>query len=660
MKIFLCFAVPLWLYSQSGNDTDVRILQDKRSAQTSEVIALLQSENPRKRELGLLALANIQDTASFDVAASLLNDREPRVRTMAAFSLGMIGKTKGAGALFRRLSVERDEQCIAALFNAIGMVGTADDLKKVINQTEHYPSEWNPFIGQCLYRFANRKIKEVSATKYAIKLLDDPASIINACYALMRINDSIILKQNGERIHRLMNNASPLIRMWGSTMLGVLDDEISVKRLITTAKKDKDWRVRVNAIRALKTKQKAKTDLITMISDVQEHVALAAVASVEEITSSDTSNADSTRYISLLHSLKVLPSVKDELRRLLAKRFGNRALPIIGDWRSTTVYSSAQRIRAYGDTRSEDAIPTIKEAIKQSTSSLVSIAGLEAYHTIAQNSSDDVKKDFLKSAAILLTKNDAGVSYAAAIAFQDTSISREIRSIFRSALITAYNGMKSPADLEPMVELLHVFSALGDSSALPSVEQGLAEQDKVIRSAAEKAFAFITGEAAPVNTVPDSENDTPFYKLTDLPLLDRYSGADVTTSKGKIKIVFDKEAAPFTVLNFILLTQKKFYDGLPFHRVVGNFVIQGGDPLGNGSGGPEYSIRTEAHPTAVYRTGAVGMASAGKDTEGSQWFITHSPTPHLDFRYTIFGYTRDNKVVDRIMVGDRIDSVTLF
>ncbi|MDD8019493.1 MAG: peptidylprolyl isomerase [Bacteroidota bacterium] len=143
-------------------------------------------------------------------------------------------------------------------------------------------------------------------------------------------------------------------------------------------------------------------------------------------------------------------------------------------------------------------------------------------------------------------------------------------------------------------------------------------------------------------------------------MLSRYSGAEVITSKGKIKITFAKEAAPFTTLNFIFLAQKKFYNGLSFHRVVSNFVIQGGDPLGNGSGGPGYTIRTEIHPDAQYTAGAVGMASAGKDTEGSQFFITHCPTPHLDGRYSIFGYTKDLDVVNKIMAGDRIERVVLF
>lgn len=103
-----------------------------------------------------------------------------------------------------------------------------------------------------------------------------------------------------------------------------------------------------------------------------------------------------------------------------------------------------------------------------------------------------------------------------------------------------------------------------------------------------------------------------------------------------------------------LATQRGFYRGLQFHRVVSNFVVQGGDPRGDGWGGPGYSLRSEFSPLS-YETGTVGIASAGKDTEGSQFFITHSPQPHLDGRYTVIGRVVEGMdVVDKLQVGDRM------
>jgi cyclophilin family peptidyl-prolyl cis-trans isomerase len=133
----------------------------------------------------------------------------------------------------------------------------------------------------------------------------------------------------------------------------------------------------------------------------------------------------------------------------------------------------------------------------------------------------------------------------------------------------------------------------------------------------------------------------------------------ITTNKGEIIIELMKEHAAFTVLNFVKLIKNNFYDGLCFHRVVSNFVVQGGDPRGDGWGGPGYTMRTEVS-LVNYDRGSCGMASAGKDTEGCQFFITHICTPHLDGRYTIFArVVKGMEVVDRLQIGDTIQSVRI-
>ncbi len=117
--------------------------------------------------------------------------------------------------------------------------------------------------------------------------------------------------------------------------------------------------------------------------------------------------------------------------------------------------------------------------------------------------------------------------------------------------------------------------------------------------------------------------------------------------------------APGTVANFVTLAGKGYFNGLTFHRVVPDFVIQGGDPHGDGWGGPGYAIRCEINPL-LYDTGRLGMALSGKDTGGSQFFITQSPQPHLNGRYTIFGEVMEGQdVVDKIQVGDVIDEVRI-
>jgi cyclophilin family peptidyl-prolyl cis-trans isomerase len=133
-----------------------------------------------------------------------------------------------------------------------------------------------------------------------------------------------------------------------------------------------------------------------------------------------------------------------------------------------------------------------------------------------------------------------------------------------------------------------------------------------------------------------------------------------TTAKGSFTIDLLPEDAPLTVDNFVKLARAGYFNGLEIHRVVPNFVMQDGDPLGNGSGGPGWSIRCEVN-MVPYERGAVGMALSGKDTGGSQWFATHSPQPHLDGGYTVFGKVNETgmKVVDRIVRGDKIVSVRI-
>jgi cyclophilin family peptidyl-prolyl cis-trans isomerase len=132
------------------------------------------------------------------------------------------------------------------------------------------------------------------------------------------------------------------------------------------------------------------------------------------------------------------------------------------------------------------------------------------------------------------------------------------------------------------------------------------------------------------------------------------------TSKGSFTIDLLPDDAPLTVDNFIKLARSNYFSGLEVHRVVPNFVMQDGDPRGDGNGCPGWSIRCEIN-MVPYDRGAVGMALSGKDTGGSQWFVTHSPQPHLDGGYTVFGRVNEvgMKIVDQIVRGDKIVSVKI-
>jgi peptidyl-prolyl cis-trans isomerase B (cyclophilin B) len=137
--------------------------------------------------------------------------------------------------------------------------------------------------------------------------------------------------------------------------------------------------------------------------------------------------------------------------------------------------------------------------------------------------------------------------------------------------------------------------------------------------------------------------------------------ATIQTPRGAIVLDLHAQHAPQTVNNFVALARDGFYDGLTFHRVIPNFMVQGGCPLGTGTGGPGYKFADETAGNPLrHQRGVISMANAGPNTNGSQFFITHDPQPHLDGRHTVFGTVVEGQdVVDAIRQGDTMDSVTI-
>ena len=134
----------------------------------------------------------------------------------------------------------------------------------------------------------------------------------------------------------------------------------------------------------------------------------------------------------------------------------------------------------------------------------------------------------------------------------------------------------------------------------------------------------------------------------------------IETVRGSIELELYPQYAPKTVNNFVFLTQEGFYDGITFHRVIDNFMVQGGDPTGTGRGGPGYRFEDEfAGNTLKHDIGVISMANAGPNTNGSQFFITHAPQTHLDNKHTVFGkVVTGQDVVNAIREGDEMTAVS--
>ncbi len=255
-----------------------------------------------------------------------------------------------------------------------------------------------------------------------------------------------------------------------------------------------------------------------------------------------------------------------------------------------------------------------------------------------------------------LSKDDPGVRAAAAGNLGELKPEGGV-----DALVAAYKRGEADLLIDTRAAALEALSKYGAAAAIPTLRTALADKDWAVRVKAAELLKTLdptidTGHAIrPVPVGAPVSYETP--SLT-APAVSPH--VYIEMEKGTIEIELDVLDAPITAHNFITLARKGYFDGLSFHRVVPNFVVQGGDPRGDGDGGPGYTIRDELNQEPYLR-GTVGMALAWRDTGGSQFFITHTPQPHLDARYTVFGRVVSGmEVVDAINQWDVMKRVRVW
>jgi cyclophilin family peptidyl-prolyl cis-trans isomerase len=229
-----------------------------------------------------------------------------------------------------------------------------------------------------------------------------------------------------------------------------------------------------------------------------------------------------------------------------------------------------------------------------------------------------------------------------------------------AALRAAYEAGLPDAAYGARAAALEAMAAYG-AAAADGVRAGLADKDWAVRVRAAELMATLDPAADARAAIRPSPNPPPApYDDPQLVAPPYSPHVFIETARGTIEIELAVLDAPQTTRSVMALARKGFFNGLPVHRVVPNFVVQGGDPRGDGEGGPGYTIRDELNERPYLR-GTVGMALSWRDTGGSQFFITHSPQPHLDGRYTAFGHVvAGMDVVDRLHVGDVIQRMRVW
>jgi peptidylprolyl isomerase len=695
--LFAMVAIPVLLLGQKLSDPEREILtlQDQRSLGGGKLVTYLANPDPHLRVRALIAMANIQDTSTSASMASLLNDPESRVRAAAAFALGQTGPTRFQDSLLNRLSVESDSTVQCRILEALGKIGNESDLDAV---TEYKSVGENACVsaGQALSvaRFALRGFKNEQSIWFCFEKLSNSSPEVRwkALFALWRSAPhgliEIEIAKRDSLLAVVAKDPNLDVRINLVTLLGRSRSTYAAELVQSMQADDRanpNWEVEVQLVRAIAAfaafAPEKMNDLMEYLASPNDHVKIATLQALSGLTKQTVeASADTASLRQEILRLATTKNPSAELVRgeaivALAKLFpdefshknfmGEKDLTIREKTKIIEALSYIPSGRSLSITlfALDDANVRVAMAAWDFIRRFLTTSTLDKMRSNNQEWGD-ARSILYRKTLNALKRKDMAITQLVSNALADTAYFGMFREANLAdslilALRDAYALLASPDDVEAMQAAAGAMGSIKDPRFVAMLEKALNDPDKTVATTAAVALRQITGTDYS-SKIPQSTKAVHFdYDWSALESLSPTAKAVIKTNKGTVTLQLLKDDAPFTVLTFVKLVWKNFYNGLSFHRVVPNFVIQGGDPRGDGWGGPGFAIRSE-FSFAPFARGAVGIASAGKDTEGCQFFITHQPAPNLDGRYTVFALVMTGQdVVDRIQIGDTIERITI-
>jgi cyclophilin family peptidyl-prolyl cis-trans isomerase len=660
------------------------------------LLNLFSARNANVRARAALAAGRIgNEDAVADLVRLLQRDDETEVRAMAAFALGEIESPVGADALMAVIRDSKDEPVRARAVEALGKIAAAlpkeqearqHQLAAVILEALTFEARRrsapdSPMI--LLGLTAALRAKPANAGRLISEFLhySDPRIRADAANTLARLK----LNDGNEPLRKLLvTDADPVVRANAARVLGATEDKAAFEALLDRALKDTDGRVRVSAIRALALLKDARAaaafskftslnppqdnetlEVATMLGKVLPNLenkeALVWLGRVRERFNFAAPEAEISyarispaAYVALLGNGKTARQNAQRTLLLnwrtgssLAQGLGEiAALPETTNGKKQLDAQAEDILRAMLDYRNSGLVINTLVAV-HSEYAIPDV--LRAYAAFKPKDLAEVLRKHLKESDVVIRAT------AADLLGELPPDEANARALIAALPVTlADKGLNDAA-----LSILDSLGKLKNAQANETIRTMLGSQDYLIRR---KAVAVLKangdGDLSLHIGLAKTRNTTVDYERA-LARLGKQINAVVTTSKGAFTIALLSDDAPLTVDNFIQLAKRGYFGGITIHRVVPNFVIQDGDPRGDGNGGPGYQIRCEINQMS-YNRGAVGMALSGKDTGGSQWFVTHSRQPHLDGGYTVFGNVISGmEVVDSIVRGDVIRSISI-
>jgi cyclophilin family peptidyl-prolyl cis-trans isomerase/HEAT repeat protein len=636
-------------------------MEDTRSTGGGELDGLLRHREPGIRRRAALAAGRIGESSLVPTLLDLMNDPEVEVRQMATFALGLVGD---AAAVDRLVAALGDSQPIVRgrAAEALGRIGGARAADEVA-------------------AFVMRATPRAEGTVTVRG--DDPGSPDDP-WVELRLGLLALAELESRPAGRkaLLAGGRPRFDWWVATWVAMRLEDPALGPVLAAAARSDDGHNRALAARGLGALEAAVAFdvLASLARDEDENVAFEALRSLGRL--------GDQRARSLAASL--LGSRSDLIRRqaLLTlaalpaeSRLRARIVPLVGD-RSPWIRAAALTALARTDRDNfalvlsgmdPDPVWWVRAALAAALGGLGDDMSVGILHAMLQDEDEKVLPAVLKALRTArgadsietlrrhLGHPDLGVRVAAA-----ENLAALAARGMSAALLDAWRLGLGDGELEG--RLATVDALAGEGGEATSALEEIAETDpsRAVRLRAAMALAH-AGDRVLSSPGPEAVDRpvldyraaiAPLYPLPGVPLFT--PRAFLRTRHGVVEIHLDVLEAPLTSASFVRLARRGFYDGLTFHRVVPGFVVQGGDPRGDGYGGPGYALRCEITRRPFGR-GSVGMAHAGRDSGGSQFFIALSPQPHLDGRYTRFGVVVSGlEVLGRIRPGDVIERIEVW